>query len=214
MLTLYYSPQTRATRIVGLLMHMNRMDDVDIKTVHVARRDGAGGHDPANPHPEGKVPLLVHDGEVIRESNAIILYLTDHFGGSMGRAVGEKGRGEYLSWLAYYGNIVEPLMILQYLSMDKPAYANVFDEVDIKASLRGPEEVKNTLVRALADRPFLMGDQFTAVDLLLVSPYQWFPPATPDHPLVHDWVKRCGEAADIDALMAFEAAAMKDLGVE
>jgi len=41
---------------------------------------GSGGADPANPHPEGKVPLLVHDG-VGRygESNAIMVYLTDLF---------------------------------------------------------------------------------------------------------------------------------------
>ena len=213
MLTLYYSPQTRATRVISLLQKMGRLEDVDIRTVHVQRRDGSGGADPKNPHPEGKVPLLVHDGDVIRESPAIFLYLTDHFGGEMGRGIGEKGRGEYLSWLSYYGDIIEPVTILQVLSTMNPAFANIFDEVAVKASIRGPEEVKAKLVTALKDSPFLLGDDFTAADLLMASTYQWYPPATPDDPLIHAWVKRCTEAVDQDALIAFETAAMSDLGL-
>lgn len=213
MLTLYYSPQTRASRVISLLMKMGRLDDVDIRTVHVRRHDGSGGKDANNPHVEGKVPLLVHDGEVVRESPAVFLYLTDLFGGPLGRAVGEKGRGEYISWLAYYGDIIEPVMALQGMSMGNPKFARIFDEIGITATFRGPEEVKETLVATLREKPFLMGDEFSAADLLMASPYQWFPAATPDDPLVHAWVARCAEQIDQQALMDFEAKALKELGL-
>ena len=38
---------------------------------------------------------------------------------------------------------------------------------------------------------FLLGDSFSAADLLMVSPYVWFPQATPDVPLIKDWIARC-----------------------
>ena len=82
MLTLYHSPQSRSTRVVQLIHEMGKQDQVAIRTVGIARNDGSGAPDPANPHPEGKVPLLVHDGAQVRESNAVMLYLTDHFADS------------------------------------------------------------------------------------------------------------------------------------
>ncbi len=211
MLTLYYSPQTRATRIVGLLMKMGHLEDVEVKTVGVQRRDGSGGADPNNLHPEGKVPLLVHDGEVIRESPAIILYLTDHFNSPLGRAIREKGRGEYLSWLAYYGDIVEPVTLFQFLPLGAPEYANILDNPAVKATFRGPEELKATLMAGLNGKRFLLGDTFSAADLLLSSTYMWFPAATPDDPVIRDWVARCAAELDQEALTAFETAAMKEL---
>jgi glutathione S-transferase len=36
-----------------------------------------------------------------------------------------------------------------------------------------------------------MGDQFTAADILVHSPYAFFKDATPDDPLIRDWVARC-----------------------
>lgn len=194
-------------------MKMCRLEDVDIRTVHVQRHDGSGGKDANNPHPEGKVPLLVHNGEVIRESSAIILYLTDHFGGPMGRAVGEPGRGTYVSWLSYYGDIIEPIMVMQMMQMMNPTYAGIFDETGIKSTLRGPEEIKTALASALKNQPFLLGDEYTAIDLLIASPYQWFPDATPDDPGVRDWVKRCEAQIDQEAIAAFDAKALAELGL-
>ena len=197
MLTLYHGPQTRSSRIIRLLMEMEVLDKVDVRTVGLVRQGGFGAPDPANPHPEGKVPLLVHDDAVIRESNAIILYLTDLFPGPMGPAVGDPQRGPYLSWLAYYGNVVEPVMMAMVAEVTHPAFRNTF---------RGPEELKARLVEALKDRPYLLGDRFTAADLLMTSPFTWFPAATPDAPEVHAWIKRCEDRPSTRALVDYDAA--------
>ena len=79
MLTLYHSPRSRSSRILQLIDELGVWSEIDVRSVAVRRQDGTGAPDPSNPHPEGKVPLLVHDGVEIWESNAIILYLTDLF---------------------------------------------------------------------------------------------------------------------------------------
>ena len=100
MLTLYHSPQTRSSRIIWLLEEADA--EYEIKYVTIPRMDGTGGPDPKNPHPDKKVPLLVHEGEMIWESAAIALYVADLFPNArLAPRPGEKGRGTYVSWLAY-----------------------------------------------------------------------------------------------------------------
>jgi glutathione S-transferase len=182
MLKLYHAPHSRSTRIVSLIDELGA--DVAIETVTIARRDGSGGHDPKNPHPEGKVPLLDHDGTLIWESAAIILYLTDMFPqAGLGPQPGDPDRGPYLSWLAWYGDVVEPVMILHnVLQIEHPVLTTTF---------RGPDEVVARLSAALEKAPYLLGERFSAADLLLHSPYAWFREATPDVPVIRDWVARC-----------------------
>ena len=182
MLTLYHAPMSRSTRITALIDELDA--DVEIRTVTIPRQDGSGGRDPANPHPEGKVPLLVHEGAAIWESPAIILYLTDLFPkAGLGPLPGDPLRGPYLSWLAYYGDVVEPVMIFEnVVKIDHPVLATTF---------RGMAEVTDRLARALERSPYLLGERYSAADLLLHSPFAWFRDATPDVPVIRDWVARC-----------------------
>ncbi|SLN77882.1 glutathione S-transferase family protein [Roseisalinus antarcticus] len=183
MLTLYHSPRTRSSRIIRLIDELDIWPEVDTRIVSITHRDGSGGHDSKNPHPEGKVPLLVHDGIEIWESNAIILYLTDLFPkAGMGPVVGDPQRGRYLSWLAWYGNVVEPVIVFGAAGLSHPV---------LDVTFRGVPEMTARLAQALEEAPFLMGDRFTAADLLLVSPFTWFPEAAPDHPAIKSWIERC-----------------------
>lgn len=63
-------PNLRSTRVVTLIDELGA--PVEIREVTIPRRDGSGGRDPAEPHLEGKVPLLVNDGALIRETPAIL----------------------------------------------------------------------------------------------------------------------------------------------
>lgn len=64
------------------------------------------------------------------------------------------------------------------------------------------------LENALKDSPYLMGEHYSAADLLLHSPFAWYPAATPDSAVIKDWVERCGArpslqwTADFDARVA------------
>lgn len=185
MLTFYHSPQSRSTRVLGLLHAMGKLDDAQIIDVSIPRQDGSGGVDARNPHPEGKVPLIVHNGETIRETSAIMIYLTDHFQSPLGKQVGEPGRGEYLTWMAYYGGVVEPVIVGNFMQVaDSPTFISTF---------RGLKEIYDTLESALDKAPWLMGETITAADFIMASPFHWAPNFIPDSQAIRDWVKRCAE---------------------
>ena len=200
MLTLYHAPQSRSGRIMILLDEMGIRDKVDVKLTTIVRRDGSSQIDPANPHPEGKVPALVHDGTVITESAAIILYLTDLFPNSgMAPLPGAAKRGEYLSWLFWYGSVMEPVLMMQAAGLVHPM---------IERNFRGVAEVTARLAKALAHQPYLLGDSYGAVDLLLHSPYAWMPDATPDVPVIRDWIARCKNRPTVARMTAQDAELM------
>ena len=52
MLTLFHAPHSRSSAIVTLIDEMGIGDRVDIVEVTIARMDGSGRRDSANPHPE------------------------------------------------------------------------------------------------------------------------------------------------------------------
>ncbi|WP_313614167.1 glutathione S-transferase family protein [Agrobacterium sp.] len=197
MLTLFHSPQSRSSRIVTLLRELDAIDKVAIEIVDITRVDGSGRKDPQNPHPEGKVPLLVHDGVVIWESIAIIQYLTDLFPEKkMAPVAGDPQRGQYLSWLAWYAGVVEPVLVMQAADVSHPFVGFTF---------RGPAELAARLETVLTDSPYLMGERYTAVDLLLHSPFAWNPAATPDSDVVRAWIKRCEERSALQWTADYDA---------
>ena len=84
--------------------------DYRMATVRYPEADGSGA-DPRNPHPHGYTPALDDDGQIVTETGAITLYLTDLFPGpSVGVAAGQPLRARYLSWLFYQVGLTEPLL--------------------------------------------------------------------------------------------------------
>ena len=195
MITLFHAPQSRSTRIVALLKDLDALDAVRIETVTIPRMDGSGARDPRNPHPEGKVPLLDHDGILVRESSAIIQYLAELFPKTgLSIPAGHPQRGAYLSWLAWYAGVIEPVLTLEAIGLDHPAIARTF---------RTSADIKARLAAALKDRPFLLGDHFSAADLLLHSPYAWF--GKPGEPTIDAWVDRCMDRPGARSAAEFDA---------
>lgn len=200
MLTLFHAPRTRSSRVVALLAAMDALDRVELREVSIRRADGQGAPDPRNPHPEGKVPLLVHDGVAIRETAAILLYLTDLFPESgLGVPAGQPLRGRYLSWLAWYAGVMEPALIADAAGLEHPY---------LTATFRDADTVRARLAEALAEGPWLVGDRYTAADLLCASPFLWFPDFDPGTPAVADWVARCGAHPAVAAAQAWDARAL------
>ncbi len=194
MLTLFHSPRSRSTRIVALLHELGALDAVRIEIVDIPRMDGSGRTDPRNPHPEGKVPLLVEDGVAIRESAAIVPYLAERFpDAGLQVPPGDPQRGAYLSWFAWYAGVMEPVMVLQATGLQHPALA---------ATFRGKAEMEAQLLAVLARQPYLCGDRFTAADLLLHSPYAFF--GLPGVPAIDAWVERCRARPSMAFAAAFD----------
>jgi glutathione S-transferase len=198
MLTLFHSPQSRSSAIMTLIEEMGIQDWIDIREVTIPRMDGSGGRDPANPHPEGKVPALVHDGRLITERAAIILHLTSLFPDSgMAPKVGTPDWGAFAGWLAWYQGVLEPVVIFEGAGLTHPW---------IDATFRDHTAAAARLKAALVKGPWIMGDAYSAADLLLHAPYAWYAQATPDDPLIRDWVERCKARPARAKVMAAEAA--------
>jgi len=157
MITLYHSPMTRSASIVWLLEELGV--PYETKIVTFRKFDGTGERDPANPHPHGKVPALEDGGELVFESSAIALYLTDKYRQKpMGPAVGDPGRGEYLSWLAYRPGVMEPALLCRRFEI-KHVYGAM--------GWAPAEEVEEVLNAHLANRTYFLGDLFSALDILI-----------------------------------------------
>ncbi len=183
MITLFHSPRSRSTRIVALLKELDALDHVRIDAVTTARIDGSGGRDPRNPHPEGKVPVLDHDGTPVWESSAIVLHLADLFpAAALNIPIGHAQRGAYLSWFAWYSGVMEPIMTLEAAGLEHPFIAYTY---------RSGAAARARLTAVLSDSPFLLGDRFTAADHLLHSPFTWF--GKPGEPVIDAWVDRCAD---------------------
>ncbi|MFT4014326.1 MAG: glutathione S-transferase family protein [Paracoccus sp. (in: a-proteobacteria)] len=196
MLTLYHSPRSRSTSIVQLVAELGIDQQIRIQTVTIPRQDGSGGRDPANPHPEGKVPYLTDGTDHVRERAAIVIYLTDRFPeAGLAPLPGDAGRGQYLSWVIWYQGVFEPVAILSWAGVDHPA---------IKASLRDYDTALARLDEVLSRQPYLLGDKFSAADLLCSGPFAWFGDMLPTTPAVKDWVARCQDRPSVRALSAAE----------
>lgn len=114
-----------------------------------------------------------------------MLYLTDRYpDAGLGPLPGEAERGAYLSWLFYYQGIMEPLIILRWAALSHPA---------ITAGLRDVETMIARLAEPLRQGPWLLGERFSAADLLCSSPFLWFAEMLPDEPVIRDWVARCAD---------------------
>jgi glutathione S-transferase len=180
-LTLFHAPRSRSSRFVWLLEELGA--DYEIHYVDIPRMDGSGAADPSNPHPDKKVPALAHDGAVVTESAAIALYLTDlHPRAGIGPAVGDARRGPYLTWLAYYAGVVEPVVAID--------FARLGDNAILARTFRGVKEMNDRVRGALDRGPYLLGDAFSAADVLVGSLGQFARGMLPPGDPVDAWLAR------------------------
>jgi glutathione S-transferase len=182
MITLYHAPRSRASRFIFLLEELGA--PYEMKEVSIRRGDGSGALDTANPHPHGKVPVI-RDGEtLVYESAAIALYLTDKFPkNGIGPLVGDATRGTYLTWLAYYAGVMEP------------AWMSAFMKWDVRRGTAGwvkTDEVMELVNATLSKQPFILGEKFSAADVLIGTTFKLFmgSPLLPKTDLLEAYINR------------------------
>jgi len=182
MITLYHRPRTRSTRFIFLLEELEA--PYQIKRVTTLSGDESRGAEPGNPHPHGKVPAISDDGTVVFESPAIALYLTDKFpNNQLGPLPGQGARGAYLSWLSYYSGVFEPALMCKFMNIEAPrATAGWVPLADCLA----------TLIKVLAAGPYMLGERFSAVDVLYGTTFAMFAqsPMVPKSAILDEYVRR------------------------
>jgi glutathione S-transferase len=193
MITLYHSPQSRSSRLVWLLEEIGEPYKIELVTVR--RQGGVGESDPKNVHPDKKVPALVHDGNLVTESAAICLYLSDLFPkAKVGPQIGDPDRAAYLTWLAWYAGVLEPALLAKFAGRTdrEPEEQRTYDQMS--ARLRS----------ALTQGPYLLKSGFSSADILVASAFQWARGMMPPGEVFDAYVKRLEERP------AFRRAGAKD----
>ena len=118
----------------------------------------------------GKVPALKHGDTVITEVAAICTYLADEFPqAKLNVPVGTPRRGVYLKWLFFGPGCIEPAVIDRACPRKEEARRAMLGYGDFDTTM-------NVVAEAVEKGPWLMGEQFTAADVVIGS----------QHPLGHD----------------------------
>jgi glutathione S-transferase len=183
MITLFHHPRTRSSRFIFLLEELGCPYEIH-RIANIRRPDGSGGVDPENPHPHGKSPALKDGETVVFESAAIALYLTDKFTqNGIGPLVGDAKRGAYVSWLAYYAGVMEPAWMSAYMKWEIPRGTAGWVKTD---------EVMELVNTTLEQGPYILGEKFSAVDVLMATTFKMFlgSPLLAPTPLLESYVKR------------------------
>jgi glutathione S-transferase len=117
-------------------------------------------------NPMGKVPVLVQDGVPVSEAAAICCHLADMFPeAGLTVPVGDPRRGPYLKWLFFGPGCVEPAMTDRMMKRDAGPRSTVgYGDYDT---------VMQVLGDALATGPYLLGETFTAADVVIGSTLRW-----------------------------------------
>jgi GST-like protein len=112
-------------------------------------------------NPNGKVPAIVDGDAVVFDSNAILLYLAEKTGRFLAPE-GDRARGELLSWLMFVATGIGPF------SGQAVHFRHFAPEPVPYAVNRYAYEAKRhfgVLDARLSDRRFVLGDDYTIVDM-------------------------------------------------
>ncbi|NGX96779.1 MAG: glutathione S-transferase family protein [Candidatus Afipia apatlaquensis] len=112
-------------------------------------------------NPMGKVPAL-KDGDVsIAEASAICAYVADCYPeAKLAPPIGDPRRGKYLQWLFFSPGCIEPAIIQIFTKIDVPTST---------AAWGSATQVFDVLDAALEKGPYLLGETFSAADIMIGS---------------------------------------------
>ncbi|MGH8777435.1 glutathione S-transferase family protein [Paraburkholderia sp.] len=158
---LYYWPKTRAFRALWMLEEVG----VPYELMRVNIRAGEQGTaDYRGVNPMTKLPALDDDGVRVAESGAVLLYLADRFpAANLGAPLDDPLRGRFLQWLFFTPSCLEPVMAEKITGSAGNSFSFGWGDFD---------RVRQAIDGALDEGEWLLGERFTAADLLLVSTLQ------------------------------------------
>ena len=199
MITLYHAPRSRSSRIIWLLEELGA--EYEMELVDIVRGDGTGKPAPDSYltiNPLRKVPAIKLFDEIVYDSGAICLFLTDsHPKKEIGPLPGSKARADYVRWLFFCAGTLEPAAAARFQGWDK----------DKPTGFGKFEDIEAVISRQLEATPYLLGEQFSAADILYCSAVQFFKGTLfPDRKHYDDYVAR------LTARPAYRRAQAKDNG--
>jgi glutathione S-transferase len=192
--TLYHAPNTRSSGVRLLLEELGapyELRVLDMKAGEQRRPEYLAVN------PMGKVPALKHGDALITEQVAIFIYLADLFPeAGLAPPIGDPLRGPYLRWLVYYAACFEPAVVDRALKRD-PAPPAMCPYGDYDTML-------GTLTGALSNGPYLLGERFSAADILWGTGLTWTTlwKLVPELPEITAYIKRLSDRPSVARVKA------------
>jgi glutathione S-transferase len=182
--TLYHAPNSRSSGTLVLLEELGAPYDLRVLSLQAGEQ-----RQPAylSVNPMGKVPTLRHGDAIVTEQVAIYLYLADLFPEArLAPGIGDPLRGPYLRWMAFYAACFEPAVV------DRAAKREPL------ATMMSPygdfDTMLGTVAAQLAAGPHLLGERFSAADVLWGTALGWTTrfDLVPKLPVITDYAERIG----------------------
>jgi glutathione S-transferase len=163
-LTLYHASPSRSSVTLWMLEEIG--EPYDVKMLDLGKGDQQKP-DYLAINPMGKVPAIKHGDAIVSESAAICTYLADAFPrAALNVPIGDPRRGAYLKWMFFAPGVLEPAVTDRAFPRKEDPRRGALGYGDF-------ETVMNVLSKAVTPGPFLLGEQFTAADVLIGANIRW-----------------------------------------
>ena len=186
MITLYHSAPSRSMIARWMLEEVGEPYEVHVLNLQKGEQKRP---EYLAVNPMGKVPALVHDDVVVTEVAAICCYLADAFPeAGLAVPVGERERGAYLRWLFFGPGSLEPAIVDRLLKRDAGNSASL--------GYGDFETTMDAVAKAIAGRPYIVGERFTAADVVVGSNILWgmnLVKVIPERPEFRAYVQRISQ---------------------
>ncbi len=180
--TFFHAPQTRSGGTLALLEELGADYDLHLLDLKAGTQRQA---DYLAVNPMGKVPAILHRGALVTEQPAVMIYLADLFHErALAPALDDPLRGPYLRWMVFYGSCFEPAVIDRAMKRE-PAQPST-------SPYGSWDDVLDTLTAQLSAGPWLLGERFTAADVLWGTALNWTTmfKLVPELPVIRGYIDR------------------------
>jgi glutathione S-transferase len=163
-LTLYHAAPSRSSITHWMLEEIGEPYDLHLLNM---KNDDQRKPEYLAINPMGKVPALKHGDTVITESAAICAYLADEFPrAKLNVPIGDPRRGVYLKWLFFGPSCIEPAITDRAFPRKEEARRGALGYGDFDTTM-------DVVAKGVAKGPYLLGEQFTAADIVIGSTLRW-----------------------------------------
>ncbi len=158
MMKLYWCPRTRSFTALWLMEEAGQPYERVLTDISTGAQRNA---DYLKINPMGKVPALQDGDATLAEAAAICAYVAERYpDAKLAPPLGDPARAKYLYWLFYGPGCVEPAMM---------QLATKVEMNPVAAGWGDAQRVIDVLDNALQKGPWLLGDNFSAADIVIGS---------------------------------------------
>jgi len=195
--TLFYAPQSRATGALALMEELGVPYDLEVLNFKTKQQRGDKY---LAVNPMGKVPAVLYKGVLVTEQPAVYMFLADLYAEKgLAPAIGDPLRGAYLRWMVFYGSSFEPAVVDRAMQ-NKPADPSTCPYGDFDTMLA-------TLESQLKQGPWMLGERFTALDVLWGVALRWTTgfKLVPESPVIKTYTERANALPSVQKARAKDA---------